>query len=145
MKRLFIIIILLSLSCAEDKRESLKVLKPPEVKKSVKKVVTSKPLLPYKIVEREDISYKGTPRLVMRVLVEVQELPNQDELKRISNSIWASGNTRWAEFTVFLYLPEMNIHSTAYGVGEYRPNGLKFFKIQDFALYNTKWLKTEKD
>ncbi len=141
MKRLFIIIILLSFNCAEDKKESLRVQKPSEVKKPVKEVVTIKPLLPYKIVEREDISYAGTPRLVVRVMVNVEKIPTKAELKRIANSIWANGNTRWSEFTVFIYLPEMNLHSTAYGIGEYRPNGLKFFKIQDFARYNTKWSK----
>ncbi|MCH8306346.1 MAG: hypothetical protein IIB94_14635 [Candidatus Marinimicrobia bacterium] len=102
-------------------------------------------LLPFKIIEEKDVSYAGTPRLVVRVVVDVEKIPNKAELKRIANSIWKSGNNRWAEFTVFLYLPEMNIHSIAYGIGEYRPSGLKEFNIQEIALFGTKWHKAKKD
>ena len=102
-----------------------------------------KALLPYKIVEKEDISYAMTPRLVVRVMVNVEKIPTKAELKRIAEAIWTDGNTHWAEFTVFLYLPEMDIHSAAYGIGEYRPSGLKEFRIQDYVLYNTKWSKSD--
>lgn len=101
-------------------------------------VPQEKTLLPYKVVDKQDVSYLGTSRMVVRVMVDVEDIPTKAELKRIAEAIWTNGNTRWAEFTVFLYLPEMDIHSIAYGLGEYTPSGLKEFMIQDYVLYNTK-------
>lgn len=136
--KILLIAILFSFGCAEEKRAPAKTEKP-----VVKVLTRNKALLPYKIVEKEDVSYAGTSRLVVRVMVEIEKLPNKDELTRIANTIWNNGNTRWAEFTVFLYLPEMNTHSIAYGVGEFRPSGLKEFTIHDYALYDTKWSEPE--
>lgn len=50
-----------------------------------------------------------------------------------------SQNKNWKEFTVFMYLPGMDTNGLAYGVGEFRPNGLKEFKIQSYSLIGTKW------
>ncbi|MCH7619915.1 MAG: hypothetical protein IH880_09155 [Candidatus Marinimicrobia bacterium] len=130
MKKILTMVILFSFSCAEDKIEP-----------QVNTTRVTKSLLPFRIVEKKDVSYAGTPRMVVRVLVNVEKIPIEDELKRISDALWTDGNTRWAEFTVFLYLPEMNIHSIAYGIGEYRPSGLKEFKTQEIALFGTKWYK----
>jgi len=104
---------------------------PPEPIKSSGKVAK---ILKYKIVAKEDISYRGTPRMVFRVVVEADYIPPEDQLKKIATQIWENGNKGYKEFTVFIYLPDMDTKNIAYGIGEFSPYGLKEFKIQDYAL-----------
>ena len=99
----------------------------------------SEEVLEYVIIDTEDISYAGTPRMVYRVVVEVEEIPVAEELEKTALQIWEDGNKDWKEFTVFMYLPDMNTHLLAYAIGEFRPQGLKEFRIQEVALYGTKW------
>jgi len=96
-------------------------------------------ILKYTIVDKEDISYAGTPRMVYRVVIEVEKIPANEQLEKIALQIWKNGNKDWKEFTVFMYLPDMDTKLAAYGVAEFRPQGLKEFRIQEFALYGTKW------
>jgi len=105
-------------------------------------------ILSYKIVGKKDTSYLNTPRMVYRVALEVEKVPDKENMEKTAIEIWRDGNKNWKEFTVFMYLPEMNTESTAYGIGNFTPNGLKEFQIMDIALYGTKWedkyLKEEK-
>ena len=96
-------------------------------------------VLGYMIIETEDMSDAGTPRMVYRVVVEVEEIPVAQELERTALQIWEYGNKDWKEFTVFMYLPDMDTELAAYGVAEFRRQGLKEFRIQEAALYGTKW------
>jgi len=96
-------------------------------------------VLQYIIIETEDISYAGTPRMVYRVVVEVEEIPVKEKLEKTAIQIWEDGNKDWKEFTVFMYLPDMDTHLLAYAIGEFRPQGLEEFSIQKAALYGTKW------
>ncbi len=105
----------------------------PDRKQKKNTLKRTKPLK-YTVVERQDISYLGTPRMVFRVVVETNRIPSEAELKEIAIQLWRDGNKHWKEFTVFMYLPYMDIHSIAYGIGEFRPQGLKEFEIQDFAI-----------
>ena len=100
---------------------------------------TSKSLLPYKIVKKEDQSYRGTSRMTYRVLLNVSEKPNEQKIKDVALSLWNDGNKSWKEFTVFLYLPEMNTNSMAYGIANFTPSGLDNFNVQEYALWDTKW------
>ncbi|MCH7763088.1 MAG: hypothetical protein IIB95_05020 [Candidatus Marinimicrobia bacterium] len=95
-------------------------------------MATSKNLLSYKIVKKEDQSYRGTSRMTYRVLLNVTQKPKEQKIKDVALSIWK-------EFTVFLYLPEMNTNSVAYGIANFTPNGLKDFNVQEYALWDTKW------
>jgi len=96
-------------------------------------------LLPYKIVKKEDQSYQGKSRMTYRVLVDVKSKPTEDELKEIAHEIWKNGNQSWGEFTVFLYLPDMNTNSMAYGISNYTRTRFLDFKIQEYSLWGTKW------
>ena len=96
-------------------------------------------VLEYTIIEMEDTSYAGTSRMVYRVVIEVEEIPVAQELEKTALQIWQEGNQDWEEFTVFMYLPDMDTKLVAYGVAEFRPPGLKEFRIQEAALYGTKW------
>lgn len=113
----------------------------PQPKTESKKTTLSKKLLSYKIVKKEDQSYRGTSRMTYRVLLNVTTKPKEQEIKDVAISLWEDDNKSWKEFTVFLYLPEMNTNSTAYGVANFTPIGLKDFNVQEYALFGTKWQK----
>lgn len=113
----------------------------PEAKTNSQEIITLKNLLSYKIVKKEDQSYRGTSRMTYRVLLNVTEIPQEQEVKDVAVSIWKDGNKSWKEFTVFLYLPEMNTNSIAYGITNFTTSGLKDFNVQEYALWNTKWQK----
>jgi len=100
-------------------------------------------LLRYEIAEKKDISFAGTSRMVYRVVLNVTNLPSENEMKATAKSIWENGNRNWGEFTVFMYLPEMDVEWVAYGIGEFRPSGLLEFKINESALIDTKWYVEE--
>jgi len=113
----------------------------PTPKSNSTKTATIENLLSYKIVKKEDQSYRGTSRMTYRVLLNVSEKPNEQKIKDVALSIWKDGNKSWKEFTVFLYLPEMNTNSMAYGIANFTPSGLKDFNVQEYALWGTKWEK----
>lgn len=113
----------------------------PAPKSKSKKTKASKTILSFKIVKKEDQSYRGTSRMTYRVLLNVTEIPQEQKVKDVAVSIWQDGNKSWKEFTVFLYLPEMNTNSMAYGIANFTPSSLKDFNIQKYALWGTKWEK----
>ena len=94
-------------------------------------------VLEYVITEMEDMSHQGTSRMVYRVVVLVEEIPIKEKLEKTSIQIWEDGNKDWKEFTVLIYLPDMDTGLVAYGVAEFGPQGLKEFRIQEEALYGT--------
>ncbi len=108
------------------------LLKPTPVNKSSAK--KSGGTLKYEIVDKEDISYQGTPRMVYRVVVQVNQKPSENELKKTAKQIWKKHGKGWEEFTVFIYLPGMDTNDAAYGAGEFKSYGLKEFRVQNFVL-----------
>mgnify|MGYP001344982867 FL=1 len=113
----------------------------PEPKSEQSKTISSNNLLSYKIVQKEDQSYSGTSRMTYRVLLNITEKPTEERVKDVAVSLWNNGNNSWKEFTVFLYLPDMNTNSISYGVANFTQSGLKDFKVQEYALWDTKWEK----
>ena len=95
--------------------------------------------LEYRIVNREDVNYLGAERMVYRVVVNVTELPSQQSMRSLAQDLWQRGNQIWDEFTVFLYLPDMDTNSLAYGIGKFNRAGLKEFHVLEAALWGTKW------
>ena len=95
--------------------------------------------LEYSIAETNDVSYAGTPRLVYRITLNVNDIPDQPRMRKTAVDIWQDGNKKWSEFTVFMYLPEMNTNDLAYVVAEFSPSGMKEFRVLKEALYFTKW------
>ena len=77
---------------------------PPKSARPSKKI---EGILDYKIVGKEDVSYRGTARMVFRVVVKVTRKPSEEQLRKTAIQIWENGNRDWEEFTVFMYLPEM--------------------------------------
>lgn len=101
--------------------------------------VNQSEILKFEIVKKQDISFLNTPRMVNRIVLKVDSLPSKQEMENTATYIWENGNKNWKEFTVFIYLPEMNTEQIAYGVGEFNENGLVEFRINESALYGSKW------
>jgi len=96
-------------------------------------------ILNYTIVERQNTSYKSTPRMVYRIMLDVVDIPTELEMRRTALYIWENGNKKWAEFTVFMYLPGMNTRDIALGIVEFSSYGLKKFEFNEIAFLGTKW------
>ena len=79
--------------------------------------------------------------MVYRILVEVDKIPSDDAMKRTATHIWKNGNKGWTEFTVFIYLPEMELNYSAYGIIEFNTNEITDFFTSESNFYGTKWGK----
>ena len=110
----------------------------PASSQKTKKSFSSKDLLKYQIVNKQDYSYLNASRMKYRVLLNVKKIPSKEEMKEVAKYLWGS-NKSWDEFTVFLYLPDMNVNDLAFGAATFTPKGLKEFFVQNEALYGTKW------
>ena len=99
--------------------------------------------LPYNITEQEDISYLDNPRMVYRVILDVDTIPTEIDIINTATYIYEQENKKWKEFTVFIYLPEMNTGSVSYGIGEFNKAGLVNFRINENSLNGTKWMVEE--
>lgn len=97
--------------------------------------------LKYRVVAKEDASYRGSSRMKFRIVVNVTKLPTKAQLRQTAINVWQDGNKSWNEFYVFIYLPGMDTKAFPYGNAEFNRSGLKNFKLQDFALGGTKWSK----
>ncbi len=97
------------------------------------------PPLVFTIKSIEDISYPGTMRMVARVVVDANSIPAIEQLRSVSMAVWAENGKRIDEFTVFIYLPEMNHNSVAYAIGEFSPEGVRSFKINEASLFDHPW------
>jgi len=108
-----------------------------------KDIEKTKDILSYVIKEKKDYSYLNNPRMSYRITLDVDKLPTKKQLESTAIKIWKEGNTNWKEFTVFMYLPEMDIESTAYYIAEFGLNGISRSEIQNYSTYGTKWWKDE--
>lgn len=142
---LFIILILAITACKKPSEDSKSI----EEQEAQTEARTSKgsnvEALNYEVIEKKDISFAGTPRMTYRIIVNENELPTEARMRKTVAIIWEDGNKHWSEFTVFMYMPGMDTMSVAYGIAEFGRTGLKDFKIQDFALYGTKWRSLEEE
>lgn len=101
--------------------------------------------LSYEVVGKENISLANNPRMKYRVVVNVDEIPSLEAIRRTAIEIRKKENRNWRRFTVLFYLPDMNTSSAAYGVADFDGNELSSLDIQDFALYGSKWRSLEEE
>lgn len=101
-------------------------------------------ILKYQIAKTQDISFMNIPKMVYRIMLDVDTIPKDIEMRNTATYLWQNGNRNWDEFTVFLYLPYMNTESPAFGVAEFNKDGLVTFTKNEDALYGTKWEFKEK-
>jgi len=100
---------------------------------------TGKEFLKYEIIKKQRVGLTTGSRMVYRILVEVDKIPSDDAMKRTATRIWKDGNRGWKEFTVFIYLPEMDPNYSAYGIIEFNTNGITNFSKSESNFYGTKW------
>jgi len=100
-------------------------------------------ILEFQITDKQYRSDSINQKMVYRVILDVDSLPTNKAMKNTAIYIWESGNKNWDEFTTFLYLPNMNTESFAYGVGKFNQTGLIKFKKYKDALDGTKWKNRE--
>lgn len=92
-------------------------------------------LYTYRVMEKQDISYGATKRMVHRLYLNTQTTPNQDRMKATAEQIWRNGNRRWNEFTVFMIFGQIkDFNAGAYGIAEFTPSGLSDFRINTVPL-----------
>ena len=96
-------------------------------------------LLKYEIISKQDKSYMNTSRMTCKVLLDVVSLPTDDEIVRTAKSIWESGYKDWKEFSVSVFLPEINAETFGYAIVNFTDKGFSnFFKYEN-VLMGTKW------
>jgi len=95
----------------------------------------------FTIKNKKDISFAGKSKMVYRIILNNNTLPSELVMKNIGNQLWKDGNTKWNDFTVFIYLTGMNSTGAAYGVCNFNEKGLINFMTNKYSLYGTKWEK----
>ncbi len=98
-------------------------------------------ILEYEIIKKQKVGLPTDNNMVYRIVVSVEEIPTDKQMKKTATEIWKNGNTNWNEFTVFIYLPEMDLNYSAYGIFEFTPSGLNNFFKSTSNLFGTKYLK----
>lgn len=96
-------------------------------------------VLDYRIIKKQDISFADIQRVVYRVVLEVKAIPAEKDMKIIAQQIWKKDLKKWDEFTIFMYLPDMDMDYSAYCVAEINKDGLIKLKLQQYSLLGTKW------
>ena len=91
------------------------------------------PEISYRVLERQDVSYLNTPRMVCRVMVDTTGKPSRADLMPIAETLNNRDGAGLAEFTVFFYLPGMNPHHAAYAVAEFKGTDLDSFTVNEQA------------
>jgi hypothetical protein len=74
-----------------------------------------------------------------RVFLDVDRVPSQTDLANAAESIWRNGNTLWARFSLYFYLPGMDIAAAAFCIAEFDHGGMTRIAVQESALRGTEW------
>jgi hypothetical protein len=106
---------------------------------STKRKIKESQILRYNILKKEDISFAGVQRMVYRIILDVNYLPTEEEMKKTAINIWENGNKNWEEFTVFIYMPGQITDGPAFGIAEFNQMRLVSFISSKSTLYGTKW------
>ena len=64
-------------------------------------------------------------RFNCKIKIQVDKIPNKDELKKLGLKIWGNEYKQWDEFNLWVYLPDMDTNYSAYCLFEFSQNGLK--------------------
>jgi hypothetical protein len=103
------------------------------------KAKSSAPKLNYRIVERKELNYVGSHQMEFRVLLKVRKIPTETAMRRVAETIRRDGNKGWDEFTVWMYLPGMDMKGLSFGLVVFRKAELVYFNINHAARWGTRW------
>lgn len=97
-------------------------------------------IVPYIVIECYDIGLAGSLRKACRVLLSVDEIPAEIQINKVFTKIYKERGLVYNEFTIFFYLPGMNMNHSAYYVGEIKRNYTDFkLQVNNASLVGTKW------
>lgn len=100
----------------------------------------------YQAEPEKDISFMGEKRGTYSAYIyDINSLPSEELLKNTSIKIWESSEESWDEYTVWLYLPDMDFSLSAYSAAEFDRNGLTEFVIFENSIIGTIWENTNQD
>ena len=97
-----------------------------------------KEILPFKTLKKEKVGLKSQNRATQKIIVQTENLPTEDVLKNTGKSIWKY-NSKYDEFTVFIYLEGMDTNYKAYSIIEFNSKKMTDFMILESSLIDTKW------
>ncbi len=97
------------------------------------------PKLSYRIVDRKKLNYGGLEQMEIRVMLKVRKIPTATALRRVAETILRDGNKGWNEFTVWMYLPGMDMKGLTFGLVVFRKTELVHFNINHAARWGTRW------
>ncbi len=97
-------------------------------------------MLAYQIAHREVMTTAGGLNALNQVIVATDSIPSEQSLRAVSEAIWRDKNVMWGEFTVFIFLKDMNLEGSSYAIARFTPAGIQNFSLQQFSLKGTRYL-----
>ncbi|MFQ5539602.1 MAG: hypothetical protein ACE5FB_04325 [Candidatus Binatia bacterium] len=97
------------------------------------------PKLSYRIFDRKELNYGGSQQMEIWVLLKVRKIPTETAMRQVAETIWRDGNKGWDEFTVWMYLPGMDMKGLTFGLVVFRKTELVHFSINHAARWGTRW------
>jgi hypothetical protein len=89
----------------------------------------------YRLMDKQDTSYGGTKRMVYRVYLNTQSIPDNERMKATANQVWQDGNRKWNEFTVFMIFGKLkDFNAGAYGIVKFTPSGMSELLVNNVPL-----------
>lgn len=95
----------------------------------------------YKIVEKTDILDDHVKQLLLRVFLDVEVLPDEEDIKDFATTIWKSERQSGKELLVNIFLPGMNMRGLSYVYARFDNQGMVEFWTRDTVLFGTKFMQ----
>jgi len=94
---------------------------------------SSTSVLPYSIVNQDDISIPGKTRKVIRVQLRDWKIPTEPEIVELAKKVNQNALS-FDEVTVFVYLSKQDPNWASYGVVEFEDGQFSSSKVQSYVL-----------
>ena len=97
----------------------------------------------FKKLPLEKVGLPSQNRAVQRLVIETDSIIPKQNLQDFSVKYWKDNSlNNYSEFTLFIYLSDMNTNQSAYCLAEFNNDGvLNRFSINKTSLLGTKWDK----
>jgi len=97
----------------------------------------------FKRLPLEKVGLPSQNRAIQRLVIETDSIISKQNLQNFSVKYWKDNSlNNYTEFTLFIYLSDMNTNQSAYCLAEFNKDGvLNRFSINKTSLLGTKWDK----
>jgi len=120
------------------KKLEVKETEKTKVEKPKAKAIVKKEILKFKTIDFTKVGLKTENRATQKIEVKSISLPSKELLINTAENIWKK-NKSYSEFTIFIYLKDMDINSSAYCIVEFDKKRMTDFILSKSSLYDTKW------